>query len=303
MTVSEIRRGVADANGIQIAYEDIGELEAPAVLLIMGFSAQLTLWPEAFCELFVAKGYRVIRFDNRDIGLSTKLDGLRVAGSMWSRLARYQLGRPSPAPYTLVDMTEDTCGLLDHLKIESAHVVGASMGGMIAQILAAEHPERTRSLGILFSTTNQPLLPPPSPRALLALIKGPADPGREAVIANSVKARQIIGSPRYPESLEAIETAATLDYERDYTPAGMVRQFAAATGTGSLLSYAKRVVAPTVVIHGSADPLIRPAGGRAVAKAIPGAVLHIIDGMGHDLPAQLHPEITDTLVDTFQRAS
>jgi pimeloyl-ACP methyl ester carboxylesterase len=302
VTVPDIRQGLADANGIQIAYEDMGDRNAPPVLLIMGFSAQLTLWPDAFCALLVDKGYRVVRFDNRDIGLSSKLHGLRVGGSLWLRMGRYALGVPSAVPYTLVDMANDTRGLLDDLGIEQAHVVGASMGGMIAQIVAAEHPERVRSLGIVFSSTNQPLLPPPSPAALLALVKGPKDLSRESVIANSVNARQIIGSPRYPQSREAVEAAASLDYDRDYTPAGMVRQFAAATGTGSLLRYAKHIVAPTVVIHGSADPLIRPAGGRAVARAIPGARLHIVEGMGHNLPPQLLPEISDVLVETFERA-
>lgn len=302
MTTLNIRRGVADANGMQIAYEDMGNVADPAVLLIMGFSAQLTLWPDEFCAQLVDKGYRVVRFDNRDIGLSSKLSGVRVEGSKWLRMARHQLGRSSEVPYTLVDMAADTRGLLDHLGIDAVHLVGASMGGMIAQIFAAEFSERVKSVGIIFSTTNQPFLPPPSPSALKSLVTGPAEPTREQVIATSVKARRIIGSPKYPEPLDAIEAAATRDYDRSHYPAGVIRQLAAATGTGNLVRFSERISAPTVVIHGSADPLIRPAGGKAVAKAIRGAKLHVIDGMGHDLPPQLHAQITSLLVDNFGRA-
>lgn len=299
MTTLDIRRGMADVNGVQIAYEDIGNVDDPVVLLIMGFSAQLTLWPDDFCGLLVDNGYRVVRFDNRDIGLSSKLSGVRVKGSMWLRMARHEFGQASSVPYTLVDMAEDTRRLLDHLGIESAHVVGASMGGMIAQIIAAEYSERVESVGIIFSTTNQPFLPPPSPPALKSLVFGPKNPTRDQVIANSVRARQTIGSPKYPETREAIEAAASRDYDRNFYPAGVIRQLAAATGTGSLVRFAKRISAPTVVIHGSADPLIRPAGGKAVAKAIPGARLHIIEGMGHDLPPQLLEQIAGLLVENF----
>lgn len=300
MTLPDIRRGTAPANGLELAYEDIGDPSHPPVLLIMGFSAQLTLWPDEFCAALVDGGYRVIRFDNRDIGLSSRLDGVRVDGALWRRLANFQLGRASSVPYTLRDMAQDTVGLLDHLGIESAHVVGASMGGMIAQIVAAEHAARVRTLGIVFSSTNQPLLPPPRPAALRTLLASPGvNPTRDQVIAQSVRARKIIGSPRYPEPDHVVSARAARDYDRSYYPSGVVRQFAAVSGTGSLLAHSRRIDSPTVVIHGKEDPLIRPAGGRAVAKAIKGSRLHLIDGMGHDLPAALIPEITGELLRNF----
>ncbi|MCX5041666.1 alpha/beta fold hydrolase [Aldersonia sp. NBC_00410] len=302
MTIPDIRRGKAAANGLELAYEDMGDPDRPAVLLIMGFSAQLTLWPDDFCAALVDGGYRVIRFDNRDIGLSSKLHGVRVGGSTLLRMGVSQLGRASTVPYTVADMAADTVGLLDHLDIEAAHIVGASMGGMIAQVFAAEYPERVRSLGIVFSSTNQPLLPPPSVAAIRTLLASPgANPTREQVIAQSVRARQVIGSPQFPEAPEVLAERAARDYDRSYYPAGVVRQFAAVTGSGSLLGYSRRIDAPTVVIHGSADPLIRPAGGRAVARAVEGARLHVIKGMGHDLPAPLLPEISGELLKNFTR--
>lgn len=302
MTAIDVRTGFADADGVRIAYEDMGSPDDPAVILIMGFSAQLTLWPLEFCRTLVDGGYRVIRFDNRDIGLSDKFDGIRVEGSLWPRLIRFELGLPSRVPYTLVDMTGDVVGLIEHLGLDSAHVVGASMGGMIAQILAAKYPELVRSLGIIFSSTNQRLLPLPSPFALNSLIAGPGrNPSRDQVLDMIVKSMKIIGSPGYPESDQALRELAAAGYDRCYYPAGVIRQLAAATGTGSLLPYSRRITAPTVVIHGSADPLIRPAGGKAVAKAIQGARLHLIDGMGHDLPTPLHPRLTSLLQENFSR--
>ena len=299
MTSSPARTGVAAANGIELAYEEFGAADAPPVLLIMGFSAQLTLWPVEFCEHIAAAGYRVIRFDNRDIGLSTKFDGVRAEGSQWLRMGRSALGLPSPVPYTLVDMAADVRGLLDHLGIESAHIIGASMGGMIAQVFAAEYPDRIRSLGIVFSATNERFQAPPRFDALKTMITGPANGSREAAIEMSVAARKVIGSPKFRESEDATRAAAARDYDRSYSPAGVIRQWAAVTGTGSLLPYARRIAVPTVVIHGSADPLIRPSSGKAVARAIKGAKLHIIDGMGHDLPRQLIDRIARLLIANF----
>ncbi|KAA0020234.1 alpha/beta hydrolase [Antrihabitans cavernicola] len=266
----------------------------------MGFSCQLIHWPLNFCQLLVDAGYRVIRFDNRDIGLSTKFDSVRLEGSQLLRMARFELGLPSPVPYTLVDMAADTDGLLDHLGIDSVHVVGASMGGMIAQVYTAEHPDRVASLGILFSNTNQALMPPPHPAAIRTLLESPGrNPTREQIVAKAVQAHKVIGSPKYPEAEDVTAARAGEAFDRSYSPAGIVRQFGATLGTGSLLSYSTRITAPTVVVHGSADRLIRPAGGRAVAKAIRGATLHIVDGMGHDLPQQLHTELTGYLLSNF----
>jgi pimeloyl-ACP methyl ester carboxylesterase len=299
----EVRAGVAEANGIQIAYEDIGDVNAPPVVLIMGFSAQLTFWPFELCRLLAAGGYRVIRFDNRDVGLSTKLDGVRVGGLSVVRMAHHVIGRAHPGPYTLVDMADDVRGLCDHLGVERAHVIGASMGGMIAQIFAAQNAARTASLGIIFSSTNQAFLPPPKPAALRALVGGMGkSPSREQVIERIMAAERVLGGGRYTDPDSELRELAAANYDRCFYPAGLVRQFAAATGTGSLVPYAKQITAPTVVIHGSADPILRPGNGRAVAKAVPGARLHIIEGMGHHLPAPLLPELSSLLLENFARS-
>ena len=191
-----IRRGVAEANGLELAYEDMGDVLHPPIILVMGLSAQLTLWPLGFCEGLVAEGHRVIRFDNRDIGLSSKLSDLKVKGPVWKRMVRAQLGLSSPVPYTLMDMADDVLGLLDFLQIRRAHIVGASMGGMITQIFAAKYPDRVRSVGIIFSSTNQALLPPPKPSALKLLTSGPGKGATsEQYIAHSAKFMRAIHSP------------------------------------------------------------------------------------------------------------
>lgn len=299
----DIRRGVADANGLELAYEDMGDVLHPPILLIMGLSAQLLHWPLGFCEQLVAQGYRVIRFDNRDIGLSTKLAHLKVEGPFWKRMLRAQFGLPSPVPYTLHDMAEDVRGLLDFLQIPSAHIVGASMGGMIAQLFASRYPQRVRTLGIIFSSTNQPLLPPPARSALKPFLSGPGkDATRDQVIAHSMRLLRIIGSPRYPLDPEELRAHASASYDRCYYPAGIVRQLNAVLGTGSLRPYSRRISRPTVVIHGLNDPLVRPACGKAVARAIPKARLLMIPGMGHDLPPGVWQRISHALVVNAKRA-
>ncbi|MDG3009867.1 alpha/beta hydrolase [Rhodococcus sp. D2-41] len=299
-----MRSGMAEVGGIRLAYEDLGDVDDPPVVLIMGFASQLITWPIALVRRLVDAGFRVIRYDNRDIGLSTKLDGAHIDGSRLLRLARYELGLPSPSPYTLVDMAADTRGLLDHLGIDRAHVVGASMGGMIAQIVAAEHSDRVRSLAIMFSSTNQPLLPPPAPRALRRLLASPGkNPTREQVIDMTVRSNEAISSPKYPQPQQVVRERAAEAYDRSYHPAGVVRQFAATLGTGSLLGYTRRITAPSVVLHGTADPLMRPAGGKAIARAIRGARLHLIDGWAHDLPPELHEQIAGILVSNMRRAA
>lgn len=293
----EIRSGVAKAGDIDLVYEDWGDINHPPMLLIMGLSAQMLLWPDQFCEQLVLKGYRVIRFDNRDIGLSTKIKSKGPHMKDWMLMARAQLGLSTPdVPYTLHDMAKDTLGLLDHLGIRRAHVVGASMGGMIAQLLAAKHPDRISSLGIIFSSTNQPLLPPPAPSAILPLMKGPGKGASdEQRLAHSVKLMRNIGSPAYPVPQSEMEDFARRLFARSYYPAGVKRQFMAVLGTGNLRPYSRQIVAPTVVIHGKNDPLLRPACGKAVARAIRGAKLELIPGMGHDLPRQLWGRIVEVL--------
>ena len=273
----EIRTGTAvigTEDDLEIHYEDMGNPSDPPVLLIMGLGAQLLLWRKGFCERLVNQGYRVIRYDNRDVGLSGKLHGRRAGGSLIAALARSFIGRPSPSVYTLEHMADDAAALLDHLGIDRAHIVGASMGGMIAQIFAARYPDRTAGLGIIFSSNNSALLPPPAPKALLALIKGPSpDSPREVIVENSVRVSKIIGSPGYPASEEQLRAEAIEGYERSHYPQGIARHFGAVLGSGSLKRYDRQITAPTVVIHGRADILMRPAGGRAIAAAIPNARL------------------------------
>jgi pimeloyl-ACP methyl ester carboxylesterase len=298
----DIRRGVAEANGLSLAYEDMGNVLHPAVLLIMGLSAQLTMWPDGFCQQLVDKGYRVIRFDNRDIGLSSKLSELKVTGAFWQRMLRAQFGLTSPVPYTLHDMAADVNGLMDFLQIPAAHVVGASMGGMIAQIFAAKYPDRVRSLGIIFSSTNQAFLPPPKRLALKPLTSGPGKNADEAaIIKHSMHFMRVINGPGYPLSDDELRQLAESFYRRSYYPAGVVRQFNAILGTGSLRPLSKTIRKPTVVIHGSADPLVRPACGKAVARAIPNSRYVEIKGMGHDLPPKAWQPIVHSLVVNMKR--
>jgi pimeloyl-ACP methyl ester carboxylesterase len=298
----QIRSGTTKSGDLDIYYEDMGDPNDPAVLLIMGLGAQLLLWRTGFCEKLVSQGLRVIRYDNRDVGLSTKLSGKRVDSPLPLRMARSFLGLKSPAPYTLEDFADDAAALLDHLEIDSAHIVGASMGGMIAQVFAAAHSARTKTLAVIFSSNNQPLLPPPGTRQLLAILQKPKEATREAIVENTIRVTRITGSPGYPAPEDRIRAEAIEGYERSYYPAGVGRHFAAILGSGSLLGYDRQISAPTVVIHGKADKLMRPFGGRAVARAIKGARLVLFDGMGHDLPRELWDDIVGELKTTFAEA-
>jgi pimeloyl-ACP methyl ester carboxylesterase len=307
----EIRSGFAElgatpgqSNGdLKLYYEDMGDIDHPPVLLIMGLGAQLLLWRTAFCERLVGQGLRVIRYDNRDVGLSSKTERRRSGQPLATRLARSWLGLRSNAAYTLEDMADDAAALLDHLGIEHAHIVGASMGGMIAQVFAGRFPTRTKTLGILFSSNNSPFLPPPAPRALLAILKSPPpDSPRDVIIDNAVRVSSVIGSPRYRAPEEQVRAEAAEGYDRNYYPQGFGRHFAAILGSGSLAHYDRRIVAPTVVIHGRADKLMRPFGGRAIARAINGARLVLFDGMGHDLPQQLWDRLISVLTSNFAEA-
>ena len=300
----EIRTGTASLDdGVEIYYEDMGNIGDPPVLLIMGLGAQLLLWRDGFCERLVNQGYRVIRYDNRDVGLSTKLHGQRSDGGLVPSLVRSFFGVPSSSVYTLEDMADDAAALLDHLGIDRAHVVGASMGGMIAQIFAARHSHRTNALGIIFSSNNSAFLPPPAPKALLSLIKGPSpDSPLDVIVENSIRVSRIIGSPGYPATEEKLRAEAIESYERAHYPQGIARHFGAVLGSGSLKRYDKQISAPTVVIHGRADKLMRPSGGRAIASAIPNARLVLFDGMAHDLPEALWDDIVGELKTTFSAA-
>jgi pimeloyl-ACP methyl ester carboxylesterase len=296
----EIRSGTARSGDLDIYYEDMGDPNDPAVLLIMGLGSQLLLWRDGFCEKLVAEGLRVIRYDNRDVGLSSKTERGHTGGSLIPTMLKFWVGLPGKADYTLEDMADDAAAVLDHLGIDRAHIVGASMGGMIAQIFAARSRARTRSLGVIFSSNNQPFLPPPDPRALFAVLRGPAPNSPLDVIADySVKVWRIIGSPRYPASEQRLRNDAIEAYERCYYPWGISRHFSAIIASGSLLRYDRQITVPTVVLHGRADKLQRPFGGRVVARAIRGARLVLIDGMGHDLPEQLWDRVIGALTTTF----
>jgi pimeloyl-ACP methyl ester carboxylesterase len=295
----QIRTGTARSGDLDIYYEDMGDAGDPAVLLIMGLGAQLLLWRMGFCERLVNQGLRVIRYDNRDVGLSSKVEGRHTGAKLAPRLVRSYLGKPSESVYTLEDMADDAAALLDHLGIEKAHIVGGSMGGMIAQVFAARYQHRTKTLAVIFSSNNKALLPPPGLKQLRAITTRPKGTTRDAIIANAVAVNKLIGSPGYQAPEEQVLADATESYDRSFYPAGIARHFSAVMGSGSLVRYDKLITAPTVVIHGRADKLMRPSGGRAVAKAIRRARLVTYDGMGHDLPEPLWDDIVGELKTTF----
>ncbi len=270
----------------------------------MGLGAQLPMWPDEFCARLVAAGYRVIRFDHRDTGLSAKMRGMRAPGSVYRRIGRYLLGRPSPVPYTLLDMTEDVAALLDHLSIARAHVVGASLGGLIAQILAADQPQRVASLGIIMSTTGKAFSAPPAWRVIkLAFGQPGPNASAEEKLAFEVRNVAVFNGPNFLPPQSDLRQRVRLLADRCNYPPGMLRQFDAVLGTGSLLGYSKAITAPTVVLHGSADPMVRLRNGRAVAAAIPDARFVVVDGMGHDLPQPVWRPILETLTENFSRAA
>jgi pimeloyl-ACP methyl ester carboxylesterase len=293
------RRETADG-AVELYFEDLGDPADPAVLLIMGLGAQLPMWPDGFCAQLVDAGHRVIRFDHRDTGLSAKMHGLRADGSLYRRIGRYFMGRPSAVPYTLVDMTQDVVALLDHLGIARAHVVGASLGGMIAQILAATEPDRVASLGVIMSTTGKPLSAPPAWRVIKLAFDPPAkDASAEEKLAFEVRNIAVFNGPNFLPPDHELRRRVQQLAERCTYPPGMLRQFDAVLGTGSLLPYSREISVPTVVLHGSADPMLRPRNGRAVATAIPGARFVVVDGMGHDLPEPVWRPILETLGENF----
>jgi len=297
------RSGTARCGDVELFYELLGNPDAPPVLLIMGVGAQLPMWPDGFCAQLVDRGYRVIRFDHRDTGLSTKMHGSRAAGSVYPRVARYLVGRRSEVPYTLVDLAEDAKGLLDHLGIDRAHVVGASMGGMIAQVLAGNHPERVASLALIMSSSGKPLSALPRWRVIRLAFGAPArDAPWEQRLAAEVRNISIINGPNFLPPVDELRRRVEQLRARSDYPQGMLRQFDAILGTGSLLRYTRRVTAPTLVVHGTDDPLVRPRNGRNLAKAIPGARFVVVDGMGHDLPAPVWRPITEALAENFALA-
>jgi pimeloyl-ACP methyl ester carboxylesterase len=281
------------ANGIEIAYDSFGEPGATPLVLIMGFTAQMILWDEGFCEGLARRGYRVIRFDNRDVGHTSWLTeaGTPKIGAVVSAMLR---GEPVQVPYKLIDMAEDTLGLMDVLGIETAHIVGMSMGGMIAQTTAIHYPERVRTLTSLSSTTGHPGLPQATPEAWETLIK-PAPVDKEGFVEHAVPIWRIINGPLVTIDEHFIRERARRTFERGVSLAGYARQMAAITASGSRRKALQSVRVPALVIHGDADPLLPLAHGIDTAEAIPGAKLHIVKGMGHDIPALFWPELIEAI--------
>lgn len=284
---------------IELAHETFGSPEDTPLLLVMGLATQMIGWPDDFCRMLAERGLYVIRFDNRDIGLSTHLDHagapdvLAVMGGDHSRVA-----------YRLADMAEDTAGLLDALGLDDAHVVGASMGGMIAQTLAIRHPERVRSLTSIMSTTGDPAVGAPAEAALGALLAPPAT-DRESAVQRAVDTYRVIGSPGFEFDEHGLRERAGLSFDRAYDPAGVARQLAAILASPDRTADLARVAVPTLVVHGAQDALVNVSGGRATAAAIPGAELFVVEGMGHDLPRAVWPDLVDritALVDRVERA-
>ena len=284
---------LARANGIELCYEIFGDPSAEPMLLIMGLGAQMILWDDDFCRQLAARGFRVIRFDNRDIGKSSKLSGGKRLGAIELLKLRF-LKIPVAAPYLLLDMAKDVVGLMDTLGIKSAHLVGASMGGMIAQEVAISFPQRVRSLTSIMSTTGDPKVPPPS-REATAVLMAPPPATREAYLERFAQTWKILRAGSFPQDEALDRSRAERSYERGLNPAGVARQLRAILASGSRKARLASVKAPTLVIHGTVDPLVRPEGGRDTAASIPGAKLLMVEGMGHALPVPMWPQIIDAI--------
>lgn len=282
------------ANGIEIEVEEFGAKSDPAILLIMGLAAQLTFWPKPMVDALVDQGFRVVRFDNRDIGLSQKMHEARAPSPALTMTAIRMLGLKSLAPYTLLDMAADSVGVMDALGIDKAHVVGASMGGMISQVLAARHPGRVKSLTAIMSSTNHRRLPQADPAVIRKLFTTRVGvKTHDELIDRIVAFWGVIGTPDSGNDPIEFRNKIAASIERCNYPAGVRRQIAAIVATGDLRPFAKAVKAPTLVIHGSIDPLAPLPGGLDIAASVPGARMEIIDGMGHDLPPKHLTKITE----------
>jgi pimeloyl-ACP methyl ester carboxylesterase len=280
------------SNGIQIEYEIFGDGPEP-LLLIMGLGAQMILWDEEFCRRLADRGFRVIRFDNRDVGLSTHFEDLGVP-NVAQMFADLQEGKPLASPYSVDDMADDTAGLLEALGIERAHVCGASMGGMIAQTLSYRHPQRVKSLISVMSSTGDPDLPQGKPE-VMGLLFQPPPSHREGYIDYSATVWRAIGSPGFPFDEERVRERSGRHYDRNFDPGGVGRQMAAILAHGSRRERLGRVTAPTLVIHGKDDPLVPVEAGIATHEAIPGARLVVIEGMGHDFAPGAWPQLIDAI--------
>jgi pimeloyl-ACP methyl ester carboxylesterase len=291
------------ANGLSFEYDITGKDGDEPILLIMGLGGQMTLWRQPFLDKLAAKGYRVIRFDNRDVGLSEKLESLGPP-DMGPVLAAYVQGQLAPAAYDLSDMAADAVAVLSALGIERAHIVGASMGGMIAQLVAADHPERTLSLTSIMSTTGNRALPPAKPEAMAVLNTPAPNPNAdiEGYLASALASARVIGSPGYPVNEAEHRAFATSNVQRSYYPVGFLRQYAAVLASPDRRPKLATIKAPSLVIHGEDDPLVPVEAGKDTAAHIPGAELLLIPGMGHDVPPALYDTLVDAIARVAQRA-
>lgn len=280
-------------NGITIEYETFGARDGVPLILVMGLGAQMLFWDEAFCEMFAERGHFVVRFDNRDCGLSTKFDdrGVPNVQEAWGNALQ---GRPVAAPYTLEDMADDAVALLDELNIESAHFVGASMGGMIVQTLGWRHRDRVSSLTSIMSTTGDPSLPPATPEALGVLFR-PAAKSREEFIENSIESWKVIGGSGFAPDEARVRKRSERCWNRSYAPDGIARQMCAILAQGNRTPHLEKIDVPFLVIHGTDDPLIPQTGGEATAATVAGSELILIDGMGHDMPRETWGTIVDAV--------
>ncbi|MEU3312473.1 alpha/beta fold hydrolase [Streptomyces sp. NPDC006662] len=294
--VSEHKAVGVGPSGIEVAYERFGDPQAPTVLLVMGLALQMHGWPDGFCAELTGRGMQVIRFDNRDCGLSTHFHDAPLPD-----VPAAHRGDLSSASYDLSDMAGDSVGLLDALGLAGAHVVGLSLGGAVGQTMAIEHPGRVRSLTSLMSTTGAPGVGQPDP-GVLGVLAGPPPASREEVIERAVRAGRVMGSPGFPCDEAALRERAARAFDRDYDPLGVARQALASLASGDRTDRLAAVRVPTLVIHGADDPVCDVSGGRATAAAVPGAELAVFEGMGHDLPEALWPEIASLIAALVRRA-
>ncbi len=288
------------ANGLGIEVDDQGLPEGEPLLLIMGLGMQLVAWPQELVQDLVSRGFRVLRLDNRDAGLSQGFDALGVPNLALAGL-RYGLHLPVKAPYGIADMAADAVGVLDALGIARAHVCGASLGGMIALHLAARHPQRVKSLTLMMTTSGARKLPQPSMRVRGALLGRPDGRDTDAVVAHLRQLLAVIGSPAYPADPQRQQAALLASVQRAWRPAGTARQLLAVLADGDRTPLLPLIQAPTQIIHGDADPLVPPAAGQDLAARIAGARLDLVPGMGHDLPLQLLPRFAELIAGNARR--
>jgi pimeloyl-ACP methyl ester carboxylesterase len=287
---------LARVGEVELAWDELGDPDGEPMLMVMGLGAQLIHWDKRFCELLGERGFRVIRFDNRDSGHSSRLKGPPP------KTAAMLLGSRRSLAYSLDDMADDAAGLLDGLGIDSAHLVGASMGGMIAQVVGYRHPDKVRSLGLIMTGSGKRVASLPRLRAFGTLLTRPART-RDQFVELLVRTFGVIGSPEHETDEDWLRATAGATWDRGHSRAGVARQLHAITASRDRSRNLRAVRAPTVVIHGERDPLVRPAAGRSLARAIPGAELRMIPGMGHDLPRAVWPEVVEAIATNAGRAA